>query len=177
MVFEVLTQGLPADLCDIAGVPEAGDIASIMCVNTQALGPHANTWPRESFFVWFEAAKRAAGIENDSDVAKLAQLSHTTISAWRHGKQRPSVWPLSAIARVLNTKARIAWTQAGLLTEEDLREAMTPEELDGLDLIEASSLDRETKDRLKVIHLAQTARDREDAMRRIREQIDLLGGG
>lgn len=174
MTAGVLDHGPPANSCDIAGVTGARDIASIVCVNTQPLGPHASTWPRESFFVWFEAAKKAAGIVLDSDVAKAAGLSHTTISAWRHGKQRPSIWPLSAIARVLKTKARVAWAQAGLLTEDDLREAMTPEELDGLDLIEASPLSRDAKDKLKAIHLAQVARDREDALRRVREQIDLM---
>jgi hypothetical protein len=51
---------------------------------------------------------------------------------------------------------------------------MTPEELDGLDLIEASNLSRQAKDRLKAIHLANVARNREDEMRRVREQIDLL---
>jgi transcriptional regulator with XRE-family HTH domain len=155
-------------------VTTAGDIASIVRVNTQASGKHASSWPRLSFFRWFDAQKKKVEIEQDSEVARLAQLSHTTISAWRHGKQRPSVWPLSAIARVLKVPARVAWAEAGLLTEDDLREMMTPEELDGLDLIEASNLSRQAKDRLKAIHLANVARNREDEMRRVREQIDLL---
>lgn len=167
----------PAESCDNAGVTSDRDIASIVRVNTQASGKHADSWPRLSFFRWFDAQKKKVEIEQDSEVARLAELSHTTISAWRHGKQRPSVWPLSAIARVLKVPARVVWAEAGLLTDADIREMMTPEELGGLDLIEASNLSREAKDRLKAIHLAQVARDREDAMRRVREQIELMDRG
>lgn len=176
MVIELSMHGPPADSCDSAGVLDRCDIASIVRVSTQASGKHADSWPRLSFFDWFEAQKKKVEIEQDSEVARLAGLSHTTISAWRHGKQRPSVWPLSAIARVLRVPARIAWAEAGLLTEDDLREMMSPEELSGLDMIEASNLDRDTKDKLKAIHLATVARNREDEMRRVREQIDLMGG-
>ena len=177
MPMGLLTHAPPGESCDSAGVPGDRDIASIVRVNTQASGKHADSWPRLAFFRWFDAQKQKAGIDQDSEVARLAGLSHTTISAWRHGKQRPSVWPLSAIARVFKVPARIAWAEAGLLTDEDLREMMTPEELEGLDIIEATGLDRETKDRLKALHLANVARNKEDELRRVREQIDLLDRG
>ena len=150
------------------------EIASIVRVNTQELGPHALTWPRVEFFDWFDEKKKAAGYTYDSDVAKAAGISHTSISGWRTGRQRPNVFSLSDVAKVLKTSARLAWAKAGLLTDEDLREMMTPEELDGLDLIEASNLDRNTKDKLKALHLARVARDREDSLQQLREQIDLL---
>lgn len=174
MPSEALTYAPPAEACDNADMRFDRDIASIVRVSTQASGKHADSWPRVSFFQWFDAQKKKVEIEQDSEVARLADLSHTTISAWRHGKQRPSVWPLSAVARVLRVPARVAWAEAGLLTDDDLREMLTPEELSGLDIIEASGLSREDKDRLKVIHLANVARNQDDEMRRLREQIDLM---
>jgi transcriptional regulator with XRE-family HTH domain len=117
-----LAPARPAQVRDITGVTAKGPAASIVRVSTR------NSWLefRDDFFVWFDRAKEEAEFTYDSDVAKAAGMSHTTISGWRSGRQRPNSQSLSDVARVLNKSAQEAWARAGLMTASDIHKAEAP---------------------------------------------------
>lgn len=137
---------------------------------------------KDDFFVWYDRAKDRAEFTYDSDVAKAAGLSHTSISGWRSGRQRPNAQSLSAVARALGVPAKDAWFHAGLMSDADMAGQPEPEapygqDQWGVDIIEAKKgLSRERKDQLIAMFLEQERRDREEKERRLREQINLVSG-
>lgn len=127
----------PTRVRDITGVTRKGPVASIVRVGTR------NSWLefRDDFFVWFDRAKEEAEFVYDSDVAKAAGMSHTTISGWRNGRQRPTSQSLSDVARVLKRSAQEAWARAGLMNAGDVKKADTPTIREDL-----ATIDRAIKD-------------------------------
>lgn len=99
---------------------------------------------RGEFFAWFDRAKDDAGFTYDSDVAKAAGMSHTSISGWRSGRQRPTAKSLSDVARVLNKSAQEAWAKAGLMTASDVHKASAPSIRQDLALIDRALRDPST---------------------------------
>jgi transcriptional regulator with XRE-family HTH domain len=178
MAATVLTARRPAHVRDIAGVTTRTSLATFVRVGTR------DDWLRlkDEFFVWYDRAKDRAKFAYDSDVAKAAGLSHTSISGWRSGRQRPNAQSLSAVARALGVPAKDAWFHAGLMSEADLAGESEPEapygpDQWGVDIIETNSnLDPAAKARLIAIFLEQERRDREEKERRLREQINLVSG-
>lgn len=171
-VMGVLDRPHPADVRVITGVTSASSLATIVRVSTR------DRWTeiKDEFFVWYDQAKNNAGFTYDSDVAKAAKMSHTSISGWRTGRQRPNAQSLSAVAAVLKQPAREAWARAGLLTEADLAEAPVEDHW-GVEIIKSSArLDAGAKAKLIAIFLEQERRDREEKERRLREQIEIAGG-
>lgn len=59
----------------------------------------------------------------------MAGISHSTVSNWRNGKQRPTTEKLTAIAEVLGRPPRELWVRAGLMAPDQvgLVDAPTPD--------------------------------------------------
>lgn len=168
----MLTRSLPADSRDITNESFVRAPASIVRVSTN---DQDLRWPHAAqFFEWFDAARTDAGIKNDFEVANRAGINHSSISSWRKGRQRPTAHSLSDIARVLGKSALEAWERAGLLTEADRQQMLTPPERDGIALIRSSNLSEPAKERLVAVFLEQERRDRAERLRRLEEQIDVL---
>lgn len=178
MAATALLDRRPAHVRDIAGVTTHTPVATFVRVSTR------EDWLRlkDDFFVWYDRAKDRAEFAYDSDVAKAAGLSHTSISGWRSGRQRPNAQSLSAVARALGVPAKDAWFHAGLMSEADLAGEPEPEapygpDQWGVDIIEANpKLDPDAKAKMIAIFLEQERRDREEKERRLREQINLVSG-
>lgn len=158
----------PATVCDFANVTIAHNAPKIVRVNT---GDRPK-WPdRDNFFDWFDHWRDEKKFKNDSEVAGAAGLNHSSISAWRSGRQRPNAFSLSDIARVFGRPAREAWARAGLLTEADFAEMVT---LDAQEKhireIRESSLSKVQQDLL----IAMYREDMQRAADRVRQQIELL---
>lgn len=178
MAATALLDHRPANVCDIAGVTTRTPLSTFVRVSTR------KDWLRlkDDFFVWYDRAKDRAEFAYDSDVAKAAGLSHTSISGWRSGRQRPNAQSLSAVARALSVPAKDAWFHAGLMSEADMADQPEPEapygqDQWGVDIIEAKQgLSRDRKDKLIAMFLEQERRDREEKERRLREQINLVSG-
>lgn len=135
-------------------------------------------WNREAFFAWLDQRIKVVNppIPDMQTLADMSKISHSALSNWRSGKYKPSLESLAALAPVLKVAKEYIWARAGLVSG-DLREMITEEDHAGLDVIETSNLDRDAKDKLKVMYLARIIRDREERMRQLREQIDLLDRG
>lgn len=158
----------PATVCDFASVTDLASAPKIVRVNTG----EAMKW-RESvaFFDWYDYWRDQKRFKNDFEVAKLAGLNHSSISAWRSGRQRPNVFSLSAIARVFDRPAREAWARAGLLTDADLAEmAAASAEDEHIREIRGSSLSKAKQDLL----IEMYRQDLQRAAERSRQQMELL---
>jgi len=131
---------LPAQVRDITGVTTKAVTSSIVRVGTR------DEWLeiKDEFFVWFDRAKDEADFVYDSDVAKAAGMSHTSISGWRSGRQRPTARSLSDVARVLKKSAQEAWVKAGLMTAGDIKKAGAPTIREDLALIDRAIKDPNT---------------------------------
>lgn len=77
-------------------------------------------WPREEFMRWLDEQRNRAGYVNDSALADAAGISHSTISGWRNGRQKPTQQSLTSAAEALGIDPRHLWIRAGLLTAEEL---------------------------------------------------------
>lgn len=161
----------PGFVRDFASVTTMEESPTIVRVNTGVV----EKWPeRDDFFKWFDYWRDKGQFKNDFEVAKLAKLNHSSISAWRGGRQRPNAFSLSAVARVFNRPAREAWAHAGLLTDADLAEmgVATPSEQDEhIRAIRESSLSKDKQDLL----IAMYQDDLQRAIARSRQQLELLG--
>lgn len=133
-------------------------------------------WDRDGFFDWLD--QRIAEVEppipDMQSLADLAEISHSALSNWRSGKYKPSLDTLRQLAKPLKVPVDVVWSRAGLIVETGHRHVLTSEEQAGIDIIEATQLDAETKEKLKVLYLARVARERKERLRQLREQIDLL---
>lgn len=79
-----------------------------------------NDWPRDEFMRWLDEQRQKAGFANDYAFADAAGISHSTISGWRNGRQRPTQTSLARIAVVLHVDPRYLFVRAGLFSPEDL---------------------------------------------------------
>lgn len=130
----------PAHVRDITGVTRRTATSTIVRVGTR------DEWLeiKDGFFAWFDRAKDEANFTYDSDVAKAAGMSHTSISGWRSGRQRPTAKSLSDVARVLNKSAQEAWAKAGLMTASDIHKPTTPSIREDLATIDRALRDPNT---------------------------------
>jgi len=128
-------------------------------------------WPYQEFSVWLDDTRVRAGIKNDYELAQLAGLNHSSISAWKSGRQRPSTRSLSKLASPLKVAAQTAWRQAGYLTEADEMPAEPAEAGDWYEeMVERSRLPRKAKDQLIATRRSVLEAER----RRAEEQIKLM---
>jgi transcriptional regulator with XRE-family HTH domain len=73
-------------------------------------------WPREAFFEEFDRLLAESDYRNEYALAQAAGISHSTLSSWRSGRQRPSTKGLAAVARALGTVTALElWELAGLV--------------------------------------------------------------
>lgn len=135
-------------------------------------------WPREDFLNWLDDERDRAGFKHDFELAEAAGISHSSISGWRNGRQRPSAATLAKIAVALGVGAHEVLRRAGAL---EMVATMLPVDRGpdtwGVQIIESNpKLSRDAKDKLIAIFLEQERRDREEKERRLREQINLVSG-
>jgi transcriptional regulator with XRE-family HTH domain len=78
-------------------------------------------WPRADFFAWLDRVwrERRPDIPHDTALAAEADMSHSTISSWRSGRQRPTVAKLTSLAEVLGVDPRSLWVHAGLMSADE----------------------------------------------------------
>lgn len=135
-------------------------------------------WPREEFLAWLDDARDQAGFRHDLELAEAAGISHSSISGWRNGRQRPSAATLAKVAEALKVGAHEVLRRAGAL--EAVATMLPPDrgpDAWGIQIIESNpKLSRDAKDKLIAIFLEQERRDREEKERRLREQINLVSG-
>jgi transcriptional regulator with XRE-family HTH domain len=73
-------------------------------------------WPeQEAFLGQLDQLKKRHRITYDSALAELAGISHTAISNWRNGKQKPSATLISRIAEAVKEPAHPLLVAAGLI--------------------------------------------------------------
>lgn len=79
-------------------------------------------WNHEQFFRWLDDARQRVDppIPHDGALAERAGISHSTISNWRRGKQRPTTERLALIARALGVPPRDLWVRAGLMAADEV---------------------------------------------------------
>lgn len=77
-------------------------------------------WPREEFLAWLDEERDRAGFKHDLDLAEAAGISHSSISGWRNGRQKPSTPTLTKVAKALGKPPREVWLRAGAMEQEDL---------------------------------------------------------
>jgi transcriptional regulator with XRE-family HTH domain len=137
-------------------------------------------WPRTDFFDWFDDVRKRLrpDLPHDYALAEAAGMSHSTISSWRSGRQRPTTAKLSDVAQVLDLDPRHLWVHAGLMSAEEvgLDPSAEPGPLLDADeatrqMIEGSNLSPEKKAELLAM-LDEEARD--DAAQRQRRYQRLL---
>lgn len=103
-----------------------------------------DNWPREDFLNWLDREKDRANFKNDFELAEAAGISHSSISGWRTGRQRPSTVTLSKVAQALGVKSREAWLKAGAMAPSDLERASTPTIREDIALIARAIEDPDT---------------------------------
>jgi transcriptional regulator with XRE-family HTH domain len=134
-------------------------------------------WPREEFLAWLDGERDRAGFKHDLELAEAAGISHSSISGWRNGRQRPSAATLAKLAEPLGVGAHEVLKKAGALEAVATMMPAASDDAWGVQIIERSTkLSREAKDKLIAIFLEQERRDREEKERRLREQINLVSG-
>ncbi|WP_221449006.1 helix-turn-helix domain-containing protein [Micromonospora polyrhachis] len=72
-------------------------------------------WPeRESFIAHLDRLKKSRGFRYDIALAEAAEISHSAISNWRSGKQRPSLAAIGKLAAALDVDQRDLAARAGV---------------------------------------------------------------
>lgn len=73
-------------------------------------------WPQQQeFMAYLEDLRKAKGYRNVTALAAAAGISHTTLSSWRNGRQRPSLESLQPLAEVLGVPAHTLAEKAGVV--------------------------------------------------------------
>lgn len=172
-------------------MPRAHKSANLVSVRT------SKPWNRIEFFVWLDSVLSTSTIPHVSRLAEEADISPSTISNWKTGKQRPTLDKLEAIANVLGVPRSVVWAKAGLLGDDDLSAAavnlsesvgisdsvtgiVTEASADdrmAIAQIRASKLSKPMQDRLIADHLDAVREAREAHLRRLQKQIDMLEAG
>lgn len=70
---------------------------------------------RAQFMAYLRDLRVRAGFRNDAALADAAGVSHTTLSSWRTGRQKPSLDGLQRIADALGVPAHTLAEQAGVV--------------------------------------------------------------
>lgn len=85
-------------------------------------------WPeREAFIAHLDRLKQQRGIRYDVALAEAAEISHSAISNWRSGKQRPSLTAIVRVAEALDVDKHDLAARAGVA--EGFAQASTPTQL------------------------------------------------
>ncbi|MGC5019055.1 helix-turn-helix domain-containing protein [Micromonospora sp. DT47] len=85
-------------------------------------------WPeREAFIAHLDRLKAQRGIRYDVALAESAEISHSAISNWRSGKQKPSLGHVMKLADALDVDRQDLAARAGVA--EGLARASTPTQL------------------------------------------------
>lgn len=85
-------------------------------------------WPeREAFIAHLDRLKDARGFRYDAALAEAAEISHSAISNWRSGKQKPSLTAITKLAAALDVNAHDLAARAGVA--EGFAQASTPTQL------------------------------------------------
>ena len=110
-----------------------GDVRARAHVTGRAAAPRVVRvrtvdWPeRTAFMEHLDTLKRRRGFRHDSALAEAADFSHTTISNWRSGKQRPSITNITKVATALDVDPTDLAARAGIA--EGFAQASTPRQL------------------------------------------------
>jgi transcriptional regulator with XRE-family HTH domain len=76
-------------------------------------------WPEQhAFLLFLDALKIGHDLIHDSALAAKAGFSHTTISNWRHGRQRPGVSALARLAEAFGEPQGRVLAAAGLVNAD-----------------------------------------------------------
>lgn len=149
---------------------------NIVSVGTHDAWPR-DDWPRDAFFDWFDRVRPAAGFKNEYEFSRAAGISHSAISGWRSGRQRPSMALLSKVAKALDIAPREVWLKAGLVDEQDVAPASTRDDHEpaaadrrAIQLIRDSKLSEPAKRMLIDRYLEKVRR----AERELREDIKVF---
>lgn len=85
-------------------------------------------WPeRGAFIAHLDRLKDARGFRYDVALAEAAEISHSAISNWRAGKQRPSLTAIRKLAAALDVDQHDLAARAGVA--EGFAQASTPTQL------------------------------------------------
>lgn len=85
-------------------------------------------WPeREAFIAHLDRLKQQRGIRYDVALAEAAEISHSAISNWRSGKQKPSLANVIKLADALDVDRQDLAARAGVA--EGLARASVPTQL------------------------------------------------
>ena len=85
-------------------------------------------WPeREAFIAHLDRLKESRGFRYDVALAEAAEISHSAVSNWRSGKQKPSLTAITKLAAALNVNAHDLAARAGVA--EGFAQASTPTQL------------------------------------------------
>ncbi|MEU4570819.1 helix-turn-helix transcriptional regulator [Micromonospora sp. NPDC023956] len=85
-------------------------------------------WPeREAFVAHLDRLKEQRGYRYDVALAEAAEISHSAISNWRSGKQKPSLTAITKLAGALDVSAHDLAARAGVA--EGFAQASTPTQL------------------------------------------------
>ncbi|GAA1395302.1 helix-turn-helix domain-containing protein [Catellatospora coxensis] len=146
-------------------------------------------WPREEWFAWFDRLVEDSEYPNEYQLARAAKVSHSAISNWRGGRQRPSTVSLRKLAGKLNVGEHEMLSRAGDPNANisvalpapaigsyahGTQVELSAEERAAVAMIEASGLSAPLKKRLIEDHLEESRRAREERERQLRSKIDLL---
>jgi transcriptional regulator with XRE-family HTH domain len=190
MTTATLERLRPADVRQNAHQQRTHHSGNLVRVNTPE---RIDKWAkRQSFFTdWYDPWRDAAGIKNDSEVARRAGMSHSSISSWRGGRQRPTAQSLADVAAVLGRPAPEAWEAAGIkvVTGKASLEVgfgataagtviePSAEDRAAIARIRASKLSKPLQDRLIKEHLDAAREAREAQLRQLQRQIAMLESG
>jgi transcriptional regulator with XRE-family HTH domain len=76
-------------------------------------------WPeQQGFLAYLDKLKSRHQTVFDSDPAEQAGISHTTVSNWRHGKQRPGLPVLTRIVKALGEPENRLLAAAGFVRDD-----------------------------------------------------------
>ncbi|MFE9192020.1 helix-turn-helix domain-containing protein [Micromonospora sp. NPDC007208] len=85
-------------------------------------------WPeRDAFIAHLDRLKEARGFRYDVALAEAADVSHSAISNWRSGKQKPSLTAITKLAAALDVNPHDLAARAGVA--EGFAQASTPTQL------------------------------------------------
>jgi transcriptional regulator with XRE-family HTH domain len=111
-------------------------------------------WPEKAEFLeWLDLKRTQAGIRSYLELAERAGISHTSISGWRTGRQKPSMSSLESIAKVIGAEPREVWVRAGLMDAghaglSDLPEPEIVDDEESIRLIMQSDAPEEVKEEI-----------------------------
>lgn len=132
-------------------------------------------WPRAEFFAWFDRRLDSSDYRNEYELARAAGVSHSAISSWRKGRQRPGTASLRKLAPKLGVGEAEILTRAGD-PNATIGGAHEPsaEERRAIQLIRSSNLSPSLQERLVREYLEEAARSRDALERSLQSKIDLL---